>query len=138
MTPSRPYLIRALHEWIMDNLQTPYIVVDVAVQGVNVPQTFVNDGQIVLNVSLSAVQQLTMDNDAISFSARFGGLPMYVYVPAAAVMAIYSKETGQGMSFGREPGAPQPPEQNLTAVKSKTGKSKEADKSKRPTLKVVK
>jgi len=122
----------------MDNLQTPYIVVDVAIQGVNVPQEFVNDGQIVLNISLSAVQQLSMDNEAISFNARFGGLPMNVYVPAASVMAIYSKETGQGMSFGREPGTPQPPEQSLTAVKSKTGKSKEADKSKRPTLKVIK
>lgn len=138
MTPSRPYLIRALHEWIMDNQQTPYVVVDVAIQGVDVPQEFVSDGQIVLNVSLSAVQQLSMDNEAISFSARFGGMPMNVYVPAGAVMAIYSKETGQGMSFGREPGAPQPPEPTITAVKGKAGKSKDADKSKRPTLKVVK
>ncbi len=138
MTPSRPYLIRSLHEWIMDNLQTPYIVVDVAIQGVDVPQEFVSEGQIVLNISLSAVQQLVMDNDAISFSARFSGMPMQVYVPAVAVMAIYSKETGQGMSFGREPGAPQSPEQNAGSVKALSGKSKEATKKARPALKVVK
>ncbi|MFT6916437.1 MAG: stringent starvation protein B [Motiliproteus sp.] len=138
MTPSRPYLIRALHEWIMDNQQTPYVVVDVAIEGVDVPQEFVSDGQIVLNISLSAVQQLSMDNDAVSFSARFGGVPTNVYVPAVAVMAIYSKETGQGMSFGREPGSPQPPEQGISEVKSSAGTSKNTSKSKRPSLKVVK
>tara|TARA_R110002167_G_scaffold98718_5_gene259370 strand:- start:207 stop:620 length:414 start_codon:yes stop_codon:yes gene_type:complete len=137
MTPSRPYLIRSLHEWIMDNLHTPYIVVDVATQGVDVPQEFVSDGQIVLNISLSAVQQLSMDNEAISFSARFGGVSRHIYVPAAAVMAIYSKETGQGMSFGREPGAPQPPGQGAAAA-TKSLKDTNPAKSKRPALKIVK
>ncbi|MEH6470733.1 MAG: ClpXP protease specificity-enhancing factor [Halopseudomonas sp.] len=133
MTPSRPYLIRALHEWITDHQHTPYIVVDAGVNGVDVPKDFVSDGQIVLNISMTAVQQLSLDNDAVSFSARFGGVPMQVYVPAIAVMAIYSKETGQGMSFGREPGAPQPPEQTPPSPDTK-----KSDKSKRPALKVVK
>jgi stringent starvation protein B len=111
MKPSRPYLIRALNEWILDNQCTPYMMVDAGLQGVQVPQDFVNDGQIVLNVAPSSVQQLIIGNDAVEFSARFGGVPMQVYVPIVAVMAIYAKETGQGMSFGREPGAPEPPEQ---------------------------
>ncbi len=133
MTPSRPYLIRALHEWITDNQHTPYIVVDAGVQGVDVPQNFVSDGQIVLNISMTAVQDLSLDSDAVCFSARFGGVPMQVYVPAIAVMAIYSKETGQGMSFGREPGAPQPPDKTPPPTQSK-----KADKGNRPALKVVK
>lgn len=133
MTPSRPYLIRALHEWITDNQHTPYIVVDAGVQGVDVPQDFVSDGQIVLNISMTAVQQLSLDNDAVNFSARFGGVPMQVYVPAIAVMAIYSKETGQGMSFGREPGAPQPPDQTPPP-----GSPQKKAKTNRPSLKVVK
>ena len=133
MTPSRPYLIRALHEWITDNQHTPYIVVDAGVQGVEVPQSFVSDGQIVLNISMTAVQQLSLEADAVSFSARFGGVPMQVFVPSAAVMSIYSKETGQGMSFGREPGAPQPPDQPPSS-----SAPKKTVKPKRPALKVVK
>ncbi|MEH6650161.1 MAG: ClpXP protease specificity-enhancing factor [Motiliproteus sp.] len=133
MTHSRPYLIRALHEWITDNQHTPYIVVDAGVQGVDVPQNFVSDGQIVLNISMTAVQQLSLEGDAVCFSARFGGVPMQIYVPSVAVMSIYSKETGQGMSFGREPGAPQPPDQTTPP-----NLPKKTDKSKRPSLKVVK
>lgn len=133
MTPSRPYLIRALNEWINDNHSTPYIVVDAGVQGVEVPQEYVSDGQIVLNVSMSAVKELAITNDAVSFSARFGGVPMQVYIPIVAVLAIYAKETGQGMSFGREPGAPEPPTQPQPPGKSEQGKSKG-----RPSLKVVK
>lgn len=133
MTPSRPYLIRALHEWITDNQHTPYIVVDAGVQGVDVPQNFVSDGQIVLNISMTAVQQLSLEADAVTFSARFGGVPMQVYVPSVAVMSIYSKETGQGMSFGREPGAPLPPDQPPSP-----NAPKKAAKPKRPALKVVK
>ncbi len=109
MTPSRPYLVRALNEWILDNEMTPYLVVDAGIQGVQVPQEFVTDGQIVLNICPSAVVDLSIDNDAVEFSARFGGVPMQVYVPFSAIMAIYAKENGQGMVFGAEPGAPEPP-----------------------------
>jgi stringent starvation protein B len=108
MTPSRPYLIRALQEWMVDNNFTPYIVVDAGVQGVQVPQDFVADGQIILNISATAVRGLIVSNDAIDFNARFGGVPMRVYVPIVAVLAIYARENGQGMVFGSEPGAPKP------------------------------
>ncbi|MEH6626943.1 MAG: ClpXP protease specificity-enhancing factor [Motiliproteus sp.] len=127
MTPSRAYLIRALNEWINDNQSTPYIVVDVGIKGVQVPEDYVSDGQIVLNIASSAVNSLSVTNEAVEFSARFGGVPMQVYVPIVAVIAIYAKETGQGMSFGREPGAPEPPVQPT-----------EPPKTKRPALKVVK
>ncbi|WP_207062660.1 ClpXP protease specificity-enhancing factor [Motiliproteus sp. SC1-56] len=130
MTPSRPYLIRALNDWINDNLSTPYIVVDAGIQGVQVPQDYVSDGQIVLNVSSTAVKDLLISNEAVEFSARFGGVPMRVHVPIIAVMAIYAKETGQGMSFGREPGAPEPP----TTAPPQPPQSGKA----RPSLKVVK
>ncbi len=126
MTPSRPYLIRALNEWINDNQSTPYIVVDVGIQGVQVPEDYVSDGQIVLNIAPTAVNNLLVTNEAVQFSARFGGVPMQVHVPIVAVIAIYAKETGQGMSFGREPGAPEPPEQPPEPPKG------------RPSLKVVK
>lgn len=109
MTPSRPYLVRALNEWIVDNDMTPYLVVDAGVQGVSVPEDYVTNGQIILNISPSAISQLLVDNEAVEFSARFGGVPMQVYVPVVAVMAIYAKENGQGMVFGTEPGAPEPP-----------------------------
>jgi len=109
MTPSRPYLVRALNDWILDNDMTPYIVVDAGVVGVIVPEDYVTNGQIILNVSPGAVNDLLVEADAIEFRARFGGVPMQVYVPVIAVMAIYAKENGQGMVFGAEPGAPEPP-----------------------------
>lgn len=131
MTPSRPYLVRALNEWILDNDTTPYLVVDAGLQGVEVPQEFVTDGQIVLNICPSAVVGLTIDNEAVEFSARFGGVPMQVYVPFTAIMAIYAKENGQGMVFGAEPGAPEPPNSDKP-VKTKS------EKSTKPSLTVVK
>lgn len=105
MKPSRPYLIKALQEWLLDNDCTPHLAVDVAVKGVMVPQQFISDGQIVLNISPSAVQNFILDDQAISFNARFGGVPMNVYVPMAAVLAVYARENGAGMGFGMEPGA---------------------------------
>ncbi len=131
MTPSRPYLVRALNEWILDNEMTPYLVVDAGLQGVQVPREFVTDGQIVLNVCPSAVVGLSIDNEAVEFSARFGGVPMQVYVPFTAIMAIYAKENGQGMVFGAEPGAPEPPN-------SDKPKQEVKEKSKKPSLTVVK
>ena len=131
MTPSRPYLVRALNEWILDNEMTPYLVVDAGLQGVQVPQEFVTDGQIVLNICPSAVVGLSIDNEAVEFSARFGGVPMQVYVPFTAIMAIYAKENGQGMVFGAEPGAPELPSSDKPAQEKK-------EKSKKPSLKVVK
>lgn len=103
MFSSRPYLIRALYEWLADNSLTPYIAVDATLSDVMVPEQHVRDGQIVLNIAMSAVRELELSNEAITFSARFGGVPQQVYIPVAAVLAIYAMENGQGMAFGHEP-----------------------------------
>ncbi len=112
MTPSRPYLIRAIHEWIVANAFTPYILVDANFPEVVVPRQFVRDGKIVLNLSPMAVQGLTLGNERIEFRARFSGRAMDITVPTAGVLAIYANENGQGMVFNEEEGggpAPQPP-----------------------------
>ncbi|WP_354011322.1 ClpXP protease specificity-enhancing factor [Endozoicomonas lisbonensis] len=103
MTSSRPYIARALYEWILDNDCTPYILVDAARRGVEVPREFVKDGQIVLNISPSAVRALQMENEVITFSGRFGGEALTITIPADALMAIYARENGQGMVFEVEP-----------------------------------
>ena len=100
---SRPYLARALYQWLVDNDLTPYIVVDAEQPGVEVPRQFVQNGQIVLNLSPGAVRDLFMENEALGFSARFGGQPMRVMVPSSALVAIYARENGVGMVFGHEP-----------------------------------
>ncbi|AKX59139.1 ClpXP protease specificity-enhancing factor [Thiopseudomonas alkaliphila] len=102
MNSSRPYLIRALHEWLVDNQCTPHLLVISEYPGANLPEGFAQDGQIVLNVSPAAVRYLQMDNEAVSFEARFGGVPFQVYIPIAAVLAIYARENGQGMFFEPE------------------------------------
>jgi stringent starvation protein B len=99
MNSQRPYLVRAIHEWICDNGETPVILVDVSHPGVRVPGAYVNDGRIVLNVSPQATDGLNIGNDKIAFSARFGGLPESVELPVAAVLAVYSRESQHGMLF---------------------------------------
>ncbi len=127
MKSSRPYLVRALHEWIVDNGCTPYLLVDAMHQGVEVPQQYVKDGQIVLNISPSAVGGITLGNEQIRFRGRFGGVAVEVTVPVAAVLGIYARENGQGMVFEPEPPAsPEPPDGDDPA---RTGK---------PALRVVK
>ena len=102
MNSSRPYLVRALYEWIVDNDFTAHLLVNPEFPGVRVPPGFASDGQIVLNVSPSAVRHLHMDNEAVSFEGRFGGVPQSLYVPAGAVLAVYARENGQGMVFDLE------------------------------------
>ena len=104
----RPYLMRAMYEWMIDNDQTPYIVVDATLEGVSVPSQHVDDGKIILNISPRATDQLRIDNDFLSFSARFHGAVEQVFVPPAAVLGIYAKESGQGMIFTGEDGEPEP------------------------------
>ena len=104
MNSSRPYLVRALYEWIVDNDCTPHLLVNTDFPRVQVPVGFAKDGQIVLNVSPSAVRHLHMDNDGVSFEGRFGGVAHQLYVPCGAVMAVYARENGQGMVFEVEPG----------------------------------
>jgi stringent starvation protein B len=130
LTPRRPYLLRAMHEWMTDNGQTPHLVVDAAVEGVVVPRQYVRDGKIVLNVGYSATAGLVMKNDTISFSARFGGVAFDVSLPVHAVLGVYARETGQGMIFSEDEPAPEP---NGSPPKPTGG-----DEPRRPQLKVVK
>jgi stringent starvation protein B len=102
MTANRPYLLRAFYDWIVDNNCTPYLVVDATVQGVKVPLQFVQNGQIVLNTAPTAVGNLQLGNDAVTFSARFGGQPFALYIPLNAVLAIYARENGAGTVFTLE------------------------------------
>lgn len=117
-----------MHEWMTDNGQTPHLVVDAALEGVEVPAAYVKDGRIILNVSWQATQGLKLGNEAIEFSARFGGVSHHVLIPAEAVLGIYARETGQGMLFQEEetgpPSGPPP-------TSSPEGK-------RRPRLRVVK
>lgn len=103
MTSHRPYLLRALYEWIADNGMTPHLLVDATRPAVQVPLHAVKDGKIVLNIAERAVSALDMSNDTIGFSARFGGVSHTVSVPVSAVLAIYARETGQGMALPEEP-----------------------------------
>ena len=121
MTSSRPYLLRAVYEWIADNGLTPQIVVDAQHEQVRVPTAYVREGKIVLNVSPTAVRGLSLGNEWVEFSARFGGAPFDVFVPIGAVLAIMARENGTGMSFP-DAGDDRPP----------------PEPRRRPSLKVVK
>ena len=125
MTSSRPYLVRAIHEWILDNEFTPHLLVDIEGEGVEVPAQQGQNGKIVLNISPQAVEGLMLGNDAIGFRARFGGIATDVYVPISSVLAVYAKENGRGMVFSEDEDGPAPDEPG-----AKSGK--------RPTLKIVK
>ena len=104
MSSNRPYLLRALHEWINDNGLTPYILVDARQPGVQVPSSAVKDGKVVLNIAMRAVEGLDLGNEGLSFNARFSGVSRFLYVPVAAVIAIYAHETGQGMMLPPDEG----------------------------------
>ena len=99
MTPSRPYLIRAMYDWITDNGMTPYLLVNAEMEGVDVPQEYVENGKIVLNIAAGAVGALSLGKDYIELGVRFAGVPTEVMIPVPAVMAIYARENGQGMMF---------------------------------------
>ncbi|MEQ5169676.1 ClpXP protease specificity-enhancing factor [Proteus terrae] len=103
MSPRRPHLLRAHYDWIIENDLTPHLVVDVNIDGVQVPMEYAHDGQIVLNISSRAVDNLELTPYQVLFSASFGGIPRKVRVPMAAVMAIYARENGAGMMFEPEP-----------------------------------
>lgn len=109
-TPSRrPYLLRAMHEWISDSGHTPHVIIDATRSGVEVPSAYVKDGKIVLNLSMSATQHLQLRNEGIEFDARFGGMAHHVTVPMTAVLGIYARETGEGMIFSDAESEPTPP-----------------------------
>lgn len=152
MTSSRPYITRALYDWILENDCTPYILVDTARKGVEVPREYVKDNQIVLNISPAAVRAMHMGNDVITFDGRFGGEALTIVVPVEALMAIYARENGQGMVFEVEPFAESeevgashleleavsgPESQEIPPAKEEESK-KTPRKSGKPHLKVVK
>jgi len=103
MTPKEPYLIRAFHQWILDNNCTPYVVVDTSQPDVMVPDKFIQDGQITLNISPDATGSLLLGDEAIEFNARFGGQPHHLFIPCYAVLAIFAKESGEGTNFAVVP-----------------------------------
>ena len=109
MTSSVPYLLRAIHEWIMDNDCTPYLIIDANVAETQVPQAYVKDGQIVLNISPMAIRDLLIDDNFVVFSGRFGGVSHHISAPMQAVMGIVAKENGEGMWFPRDDVSPEPP-----------------------------
>jgi stringent starvation protein B len=109
MSSNRPYLLRAIYDWITDNQLTPYILVDATAEGVRVPPQVVKDGQVVFNLAMRAVADLELGNECIRFQARFSGVSQAIRVPVQAVLALYAQENGQGMMFPAEGGDAPPP-----------------------------
>ena len=135
MTTTRPYLIRAINEWACENDLTPHLLVNALAEGVIVPTQFIKDGQIVLNISPSAAQNIELGNDWVLFNARFSGQAMNIEVPVNAVLAIYARENGQGIFFPEEDGSPEPEGSEKKIKPAIKPAGKKADK---PLLKVVK
>lgn len=125
MSSSRPYLMRAIYEWIVDNNLTPYLLVNASEPGVQVPLEYVNNGKIILNIDPNAVQDLEMAGTEISFNARFSGKPTHVYLPISAALAIYARENGRGMVFNEDDDTPPEP-------------TSDKEKSNAPNLRIVK
>ena len=129
MSSNRPYLIRALYEWLVDNGKTPYLMVNAEYRDAQVPVRFVENGRIILNVDPSAVSGIELGNDWISFSARFGGAAEEIIIPPGAVMGIYAKENGQGMLF---------PDEEVDTEDEPEDDPDPSTPNRRPALKVVK
>ena len=139
MNSHRPYLLRALVEWINDNGMTPHIMVDAGVPGMQVPASAVKDERVVLNIAERAVMRLHIDNEAVSFTARFSGTSFPVHVPIAAVLAVYARETGQGMALPDDiPGADSAVPDDDDTPPPSTPPEAPPPSGKRPFLRVVK
>ena len=138
MTSNKPYLLRAIYEWIVDNNTTPHVVIFADNPQVIVPQQFVEEGRIILNISPTAAKDLLIDNDGISFSARFGGKPYNVYSPMEAVLALYASENSQGMSFELDEFDLPPDDNPPEPLRPRSNNAKSSKPASRPTLKVVK
>ncbi|WP_305804997.1 ClpXP protease specificity-enhancing factor [Stenotrophomonas sp. YIM B06876] len=137
MSSHRPYLLRALVEWINDNGMTPHVMVDAGVAGVQVPASAVNDGRVVLNIAERAVMRLHIDNETLSFTARFSGVSFPVSVPIAAILAVYARETGHGMALPDDiAGSDSPPDDDMPPPPGPPDDIPVAGK--RPHLRVVK
>lgn len=132
MTSSRPYLLRALREWIVDNQLTPHLMIDATMPGVSVPLQYVKDGKIVLNVTPEAIEDLSMANQWVNFQARFSGVIQQIRLPVMAITAIYAAENGRGMVFEHEPTDHDPEASSLGEKPSKK------ERGGRPNLKIIK
>ncbi len=132
MTSSRPYLVRAMYQWIVDNGLTPHILVDATVDDVMVPEQHIQDGKIVLNIAPMAIQGLTLGDAEITFSARFSGKSQSLYIPIQAVLAVYARENGQGMMFSEDE------DDGFTTGESPDDDNEPDPDKPRPTLRVVK
>ena len=141
MTSNRPYLLRAIYDWISDNNLTPYILVDAAFAGVRVPPQVIKNGQVVLNLATRAVANLDLGNEWINFQARFSGVSQVIQIPVQAVLALYAQENGQGMMFpadGEGGDTPPPSEPPPDEPASGTGEGRDKQKRGAPHLRVVK
>ena len=137
ISPTRPYLVRAIYEWINDNAFTPYLLINAEEKGVFVPQQYIKDGQIVLNIAPHAVHQLLMDNTAIGFSARFGGVPQQVYVPMRAIMGLYARENGQGLFFDVNEYAQETDDDTNPSPETTSSPETETPPAKKPSLRIL-
>lgn len=136
LTPTRPYLARGIYEWICDNNLTPYLLVDATQPYTDVPTQFIQDGQIVLNIVPHAIHRLNIGNEAITFSARFGGVSKDIYVPINAVLGLYARENGQGMFFDPDEYANVKVEENT--LKSNITETQESETpKKKPSLRIL-
>lgn len=137
MSSSKPYLINGLYQWIVDNQCTPYVLVNAYIPGVEVPQDFVKDGQIVLNVAPQAVVHFSIDKKGMRFNARFAGIPTDIFAPLHSILGIYAKENGQGMMFEEEPNH-SPDDDPPKKPKLVSNQKKETQDSDKPSLRIVK
>ena len=151
MRPQRPYLLKALYQWILDNDETPYVLVRASVEGVSVPQEHVENDQIVLNLSPNAVRDLVMEDEYVMCASRFGGRAFELVLPMASILAIYCRDSGEGMVFPEEsafaekgpaisvadtePQQPQP--EAAEAEADSEGKEKPGGKKGKPGLRLV-
>ena len=138
MSSSKPYLMNALYQWIVDNRCTPYVLVDAFVPGVEVPQEHVRDGQIVLNIAPQAVMGLVIDKRGIRFNARFGGIPTDIAAPLRAILGIYARENGQGMMFDEDPSTEPPDNDPPDKPRLVSSSGKDNNGADKPSLRVVK
>ena len=138
ITPTRPYMVRALYQWIEDNALTPYLMVDATADNVQVPKEHVQDGRIVLNIASRATGNMSMGNDYIHFSARFGGVSQEIWVPLQAVMGIYAKENSQGMFFDPNEYDDYVPEEDAATTSKKSTAAPKPKRDNKAGLKVLK
>lgn len=138
ITPTRPYMVRALYQWIEDNALTPYLMVDATADNVQIPREHVQDGRIVLNIASRATGNMSMENDYIHFSARFGGVSQEIWVPLQAVMGIYAKENSQGMFFDPNEYDDFVPENEAATISKKTPAAPKPKRDNKAGLKVLK